>query len=67
VCSKTSRPEAARIKPDAPVNPLAYECYLRGMDLHEQHKFPMAIKMLEKFTEIDPGYAPGFGVSGGIV
>jgi hypothetical protein len=38
-----------------------------GVDLHEQHKFPMAIKMLEKFTEIDPGYAPGFGVSGGIV
>jgi hypothetical protein len=26
----------------------AYEYYLRGVDLHGQHKFPMAIKMLEK-------------------
>jgi len=50
--------EAERIKPDAPVNPLAYEYYLRGVDLHGQHKFPIAIKMLEKSTEIDPNYAP---------
>ena len=28
--------EAERIKPDAPVNPLAYEYYLRGVDLHSQ-------------------------------
>src|SRR5580700_1384834 len=49
--------EAERIKPDAPVNPLAYEYYLRGVDLHGQHQFPMAIKMLEKSTEIDPNYA----------
>jgi tetratricopeptide (TPR) repeat protein len=52
-----SASEAERIKPDAPVNPLAYEYYLRGVDLHSQHEFPMAIKMLEKSTEIDPGYA----------
>jgi len=49
--------EAERIKPDAPVNPLAYEYYLRGVDFHSQHKFPLAIKMLEKSTEIDSGYA----------
>ena len=49
--------EAERIKPDAPVNALAYEYYLRGVDLHGQHKFPLAIKMLEKSTEIDPNYA----------
>jgi hypothetical protein len=34
------------------------EYYLRSVDLLGQHKFPMAIKMLEKFTQIDPGYAP---------
>jgi DNA-binding winged helix-turn-helix (wHTH) protein/TolB-like protein/Tfp pilus assembly protein PilF len=56
--------EAERIKPDAPVNPLAYEYYLRGVDLHGQHKFPMAIKMLEKSTEIDPNYAPAWAYLG---
>ncbi len=49
--------EAERIKPEPPINPLAYEYYLRGVDLHSQHKFPMAIKVLEKSTEIDPNYA----------
>lgn len=49
--------EAERIKPEAPISPLAYEYYLRGVDLHGQHEFPMAIKMLEKSTEIDPNYA----------
>jgi DNA-binding winged helix-turn-helix (wHTH) protein/TolB-like protein/Tfp pilus assembly protein PilF len=56
--------EAERIKPDAPVNPLAYEYYLRGVDLHGQHKFPMAIKMLEKSTEIDPNYASAWAYLG---
>ena len=54
---KLSPAEADRIKPGTPVSPLAYEYYLRGVDLHGQHKFPMAIKMLEKSTEIDPNYA----------
>jgi DNA-binding winged helix-turn-helix (wHTH) protein/TolB-like protein len=49
--------EAAQIKPVEPVNSLAYECYLRGVDLVSSHDFPMAIKMLEKSAEIDPGYA----------
>src|SRR5580693_3203157 len=31
--------EAERIKPEAPINPLAYEFYLRGVDLYGQHKF----------------------------
>jgi TolB-like protein/Tfp pilus assembly protein PilF len=56
--------EAERIKPDAPVNPLAYEYYLRGVDLHSRHKFPVAIKMLEKSTEIDSGYAPAWAYLG---
>jgi DNA-binding winged helix-turn-helix (wHTH) protein/TolB-like protein len=49
--------EAERIKSEPPINPLAYEYYLRGVDLHSQHKFPMAIKMLEKSTDLDPNYA----------
>jgi DNA-binding winged helix-turn-helix (wHTH) protein/TolB-like protein/Tfp pilus assembly protein PilF len=56
--------EAERIKRDAPVNPLAYEYYLRGVDLHGQHQFPMAIKMLEKSTEIDPNYASAWAYLG---
>jgi DNA-binding winged helix-turn-helix (wHTH) protein/TolB-like protein/Tfp pilus assembly protein PilF len=56
--------EAERIKPDAPVNPLAYEYYLRGVDLHGRHIFPMAIKMLEKSTEIDPNYASAWAYLG---
>lgn len=56
--------EAEQIKPDASVNPLAYEYYLRGVDLHGQHKFPMAIKMLEKSTDIDSNYAPAWAYLG---
>ncbi len=49
--------EAKRIKADAPVNPLAYEYYLRGADLMARHDFPMAVKMLEKSAQLDPNYA----------
>lgn len=56
--------EAERLKPDAAVNPLAYEYFLQGLDFHGQHKFPLAIKMLEKSTEIDPNYAPAWAYLG---
>ena len=56
--------EAERLKPDAEVNPLAYEFFLQGLDFHGQHKFPLAIKMLEKSTEIDPNYAPAWAYLG---
>jgi DNA-binding winged helix-turn-helix (wHTH) protein/TolB-like protein len=49
--------EAQSIKPDERVVPLAYEYYLRGLDLYSRHDFPLAIKMLEKSTAIDPNYA----------
>ena len=52
-----SSSEAAQINRGAPVNPLAYEYYLRGVDLMSSHDFPRAIEMLEKSTEIDPNYA----------
>lgn len=56
--------EADRLEPEGPVNPLAYEYFLRGLDLHGQHKFPLAIKMLEKSTELDPNYAPAWAYLG---
>jgi TolB-like protein/DNA-binding winged helix-turn-helix (wHTH) protein len=56
--------EAERLKPEAGVNPLAYEYFLQGLDFHGQHKFPLAIKMLEKSIEIDPNYAPAWAYLG---
>jgi DNA-binding winged helix-turn-helix (wHTH) protein/TolB-like protein len=56
--------EAERIKPESPISPIAYEYYLRGVDLYGQNKFPVAIKMLEKSTEIDPNYAPAWAYLG---
>ncbi len=56
--------EAERPKPEVAVNPLAYEYFLQGLDFHGQHKFPLAIKMLEKSTEIDPNYAPAWAYLG---
>jgi TolB-like protein len=59
-----SGPEAERIKAQARIDPLAYEYYLRGVDLHGQHSFPLAIKMLEKSTEIDSNYASAWAYLG---
>jgi DNA-binding winged helix-turn-helix (wHTH) protein/TolB-like protein len=56
--------EAERLKPENRVNPLAYEYFLQGLDFHGQHKFPLAIKMLEKSTAIDPNYAPAWAYLG---
>jgi len=56
--------EEERLKPENPVSPLAYEYFLQGLDFHGQHKFPLAIKMLEKSTEIDPNYAPAWAYLG---
>jgi DNA-binding winged helix-turn-helix (wHTH) protein/TolB-like protein/Tfp pilus assembly protein PilF len=56
--------EAERLKPENPVNPLAYEYFLQGLDFHGQHKFPLAIRMFEKSTEIDPNYAPAWAYLG---
>ena len=56
--------EAESLKPENPVSPLAYEYFLQGLDFHGQHKFPLAIKMLEKSAEIDPNYAPTWAYLG---
>lgn len=49
--------EAERLKPDKPVDALAYEYYLRGVDLYSRSEFPTAAKMFEKSAELDPNYA----------
>jgi len=49
--------EAEQLKAYAPVGAVAYEYYLRGVDLYSRNDFPMAIKMLEKSAEIEPNYA----------
>jgi len=56
--------EAERLQSENAVKPLAYEYFLQGLDFHGQHKFPLAIKMLEKSTEIDPNYAPAWAYLG---
>ncbi|MBV9268310.1 MAG: tetratricopeptide repeat protein [Acidobacteriaceae bacterium] len=48
--------EVKRMSAEQPVNPIAYEYYLRGVDLMGSHNFPLAIKMLEKSIELDPNY-----------
>jgi DNA-binding winged helix-turn-helix (wHTH) protein/TolB-like protein len=59
-----SSSETAQMNREAPVNPVAYEYYLRGVDLMSRHDFPHAIEMLEKSAEIDPNYAPTWAYLG---
>jgi len=49
--------EAANLKPDGVINSLAYEYYLRGVDLYSLNEFATAIQMLEKSAAIEPKYA----------
>ena len=49
--------EAARVRANGAISPLAYEYYLRGIDLYSASDFPMAIKILEKSAELAPNYA----------
>ena len=49
--------EAENLRAEQAIPPLAYEYYLRGVDLYARGDFPLAIKMLEKSIEIDPDYA----------
>ena len=46
--------EADRLKPAAPIDPRAYEYYLRGVDFYSLNDFRAAISMLEKATAIQP-------------
>jgi len=49
--------EKALLKRDRVISPLAYEYYLRGIDLYATGDFPMAIRMLEKSVELAPEYS----------
>jgi eukaryotic-like serine/threonine-protein kinase len=49
--------EAANLKPEGAINPLAYEYYLRGVDLYSLNEFATVIQMLEKSAAIEPKYA----------
>jgi DNA-binding winged helix-turn-helix (wHTH) protein/TolB-like protein len=50
-------PEAGKLRTNPNVNPAAYEYYMRGVDLYSKGDFPLAIKMLEKSTELAPQFA----------
>ncbi len=50
--------EAANLKPDKPINSLAYEYYLRGVDLYSLNEFGPAIELLQKSAALEPNYAP---------
>jgi DNA-binding winged helix-turn-helix (wHTH) protein/TolB-like protein len=52
-----SASEAGRLKTDETVSPLAYEYYLRGVDLYAKGDSPLAVKMLEKSTDLAPHFA----------
>jgi serine/threonine protein kinase/tetratricopeptide (TPR) repeat protein len=52
--------EAANLKPEKPISALAYEYYLRGIDLYSLNQFASAIGMLEKATSVEPNYAPAW-------
>ena len=63
---KLTESEAEQMTPDAAVNPVAYEYYLRGVDLYSRGDFLPAIKMLEASTQIDPNYALPGPISAGL-
>ncbi|HXP39935.1 MAG TPA: protein kinase [Candidatus Acidoferrales bacterium] len=52
--------ETANLKPEKPISTVAYEYYLRGIDLYSLNEFAAAIEMLEKSTSTEPKYAPGW-------
>src|SRR5579862_7005860 len=54
---KLSPAEQEKLRPQGPVNPVAYEDYLRGVNLYSLDDFPAAISALERATLIDPSYA----------
>ena len=49
--------EQEQLKADKPVDALAYEYYLRGVDLYSRNDFSTAARMLEKSAQLDPNQA----------
>lgn len=52
-----SASEEGRLKSDETVNPLAYEYYLRGIDLYSRGEPSLSVKMLERSTQLAPNFA----------
>ena len=52
--------EAARLDAAETIDPMAYEYYLRGIDLYAKTEFELASKMLEKSVELAPAYSPAW-------
>jgi len=61
---KLSAVEAQSIGHDRPVNTVAYEYYLRGVDLYALNEFAEAIDALRQSIANDPGYAPAWAQLG---
>jgi serine/threonine protein kinase/TolB-like protein len=55
-----SSSEAQRLKPEKPIDPVAYENYLRGVDFYSSNDFVASAGMLEKSVAIEPDYAPAW-------
>jgi DNA-binding winged helix-turn-helix (wHTH) protein/TolB-like protein/Tfp pilus assembly protein PilF len=54
---KLSPTEVEHLKLDVPHNALAYEYYLRGVDLYSANNFKLAAEMFEQSVALDPAYA----------
>ena len=53
-----SSTEAQRLKPEKPIDPVAYEYYLRGVDAYSSGDFASSVAMLENSVAIESDYAP---------
>ncbi len=54
---KLSPSEDKRLNLDTPHDSLAYEYYLRGIDLYSKNEFPLAVEMFKKSVALDSTYA----------
>jgi DNA-binding winged helix-turn-helix (wHTH) protein/TolB-like protein/Flp pilus assembly protein TadD len=52
--------EKEQLRPEKQISPLAYEYFLRGVDLYANNDFPMAAKLLQQATVMEPEYAPAW-------
>jgi serine/threonine-protein kinase len=55
--SAGTRPAPAPVRERAPVSPAAYDAFLRGRFLFEQHKGLEALASFERAAELDPSFA----------
>ena len=56
--------EKEHLRAETPINSLAYQYYLRGVDLYSIGEFSLAERMLEKSIALEPRYAPTWAYLG---